>query len=87
MKEPEMELDLIALMRQLYASEINCIIATLYDRGWLVCLGDEINGPMAEQTFGIDELGRAARWMAEAACEAYPNSDFARRHSTPKLVS
>ena len=52
-------------MRELYASEINCSLATFHDGGLRVRLGDDLNGFDAEETFDMDDLDRAARWLAE----------------------
>jgi hypothetical protein len=54
------------------------VIASFWDAGWTVRLGDEMNGTKAEATFRPEELDRAASWLAARACEHYPDSQFAR---------
>ena len=79
-------IDLATVMRQLYDSEIGCTISSLYDAGWRVRvgwsarLGDELNGYVAEEQFRNDEFDRIARWLIAAACEHFPDSQFARAY-------
>jgi hypothetical protein len=58
--------------------EINCSVASSWDLGVDVKLGDEINGFVATERFHPDELygkplGAAAGWLWRAACEHYPS--------------
>ena len=43
--------DLGLILRQLYASEINFTIESFCDAGWMVTLGDALNGVEAEEWF------------------------------------
>jgi len=68
-----MKPSLMDVMQELYASE-----KAFWDGGWLVQLGDYMNGYKAEQTFEYDKLDDAAAWLIEEGKRAFPNSDFAR---------
>ena len=46
---------------RLYRSEINCSIVSFRDGGFVVRLGDELNGWKAERTFTI------VRWLLPVA--------------------
>lgn len=72
-------MSLIAVLQSLYDSEINVSISSFWDGGWLVRLGDEMNGYRATETFDNDQLDDAAAWLASAARKAYPQSEFARQ--------
>lgn len=67
---------LTAVMRALYANEINVAISSFWDGGWDVKLGDEMNGFKAESNF--DNLDDAASWLIDEAKKAFPRSDFAK---------
>ena len=69
---------LIEILRALYTSEINVSISCLWDGGWDVALGDELNGFKAERNFANDALHHVARWLAEQAKVHYPESTFAK---------
>lgn len=65
------------ILNALYNSEINVEISSFWDGGWTVKIGDAMNGFKAEMTF--DDLSEnTAAWLTKAACELYPNSDFAK---------
>ncbi len=44
-------MDIETVMQKLYDSEINCSISCLWDGGWDIKLGDDMNGFMAEGNF------------------------------------
>lgn len=69
---------LTSVMQALYASEINCFVFSFWDNGWLVKLGDSLNGFRAERTFPGDRLDDAAAWLIETAKREYPDSEFAK---------
>lgn len=78
------------ILAGLYASEINCSILWLWDGGFDVKLGDEMNGWNAETTVtttgsGVEAanvaLARAATWLVAQALYHYPQSAFARHHT------
>jgi hypothetical protein len=52
--------DLGIILRQLYGNEIGCAIASLFDLGWRVRLGDELNGYVAEEQFQGEDFGEIA---------------------------
>jgi hypothetical protein len=65
------------IMRALYASEINCQVASFWDGGWRVSLGDPMNGFIGDDCY-LDTLEKVAVWLDEAARKHYPNSAYAR---------
>lgn len=67
-----------AVLQDLYASEINYIIAAFWDAGFRVLLGDDLDGFLAETR--ADTFTEAVRWLALAAIEHHPNSDFAKKY-------
>jgi hypothetical protein len=71
-------MNLLDLLRALYASEINCGVASMSGAGVKVWLGDHSSGIRAEREFRPDELDEAARWLADEARWEFPDSDFAR---------
>ena len=71
-------LALAAVLRALYASEINVSVSSFWDGGWRVKLGDDWNGFDAEKEFRNDALDEAASWLVEQALALYPDSVFAK---------
>lgn len=69
---------LIEIMNRLYASEINCEVASFWDGGWQVRLGDYLNGYKASES-GFTSLEDAAKWLNSAARLHYPDSDYAKK--------
>lgn len=67
-------------LQALYNSEINFQISTFYDHGFEWGLGDVLNGFKAKGK--ADTLKEAVRELLEAAVTVYPNSDFAKRHTS-----
>lgn len=64
------------ILQELYDSEINCRIETFWDAGFAVKLGDEMNGFIWDGEFR--SLAAALEALTEAACDAYPDSAFAK---------
>lgn len=62
-------------MTRLYASEINCSVSCLWDGGWDVKLGDEMNGFVAEGNFKT--LDEAATFLDLQARIHFPDSVYA----------
>ena len=56
-------------------------MSSFWDGGWLVQLGDSMNGFKAEQTFDEDKLEDASAWLIEEGNRAFPDSDFAKAFS------
>ena len=50
-------------IRQLYDQERNVQIATFWDTGCTVCIGDNWSGFGAERTFSMEELGEIGDWI------------------------
>ena len=71
-----MPINLISVMKSLYASEINVEIFSFWDGGWEVKLGDNMNGYKAEKNFY--NLDDAAEWLQTEALRQYPDSVFAK---------
>jgi hypothetical protein len=71
--------DLATVLTALYASEINCSISSIWDSGWDVKLGDELNGFLAESNFQTVE--EAAAFLHGAALIHFPKSDYAKRRN------
>jgi hypothetical protein len=82
--------DLEHILQQLHDSEINAGVQTFYDAGMRVGIGDEANGIQAETTINRTRAARlkwpeglsAACWLHETALRLYPNSKYAKEHST-----
>lgn len=68
----------MSVLQDLYDSEINVAISTLWDGGFDVKLGDHINGYVAESNF--DRWGQAEPWLVKAAIEHFPKSVFAKMY-------
>jgi len=73
--------DLIAVIQKLYASEINAGLQANWDAGIDVWLGDDYSGKKAKETFAVDELPLAAKWLDETARQHFPDSDYARNRT------
>ncbi len=67
--------DLWCVIGELYGSEINVSISSFWDAGWTVTLGQA--EPPVAKTFENWQLHHAGPWLAEQACERYPDSRFA----------
>jgi hypothetical protein len=82
--------DLEHILQQLHDSEINAGAQTFYDVGMRVWIGDEANGIKAETTINRTAAARlkwpegftAASWLHETALRLYPDSKYAKEHST-----
>ena len=59
---------------KLYESEINFMASTFWDGGFVVKLGDHLNGFKACGNF--DTWTDACEWLAGRACEHFPGSCF-----------
>ncbi len=72
------------ILQRLHDSEINATVATFYDGVFIVKLGDEWNGYVAEGT--APSWTEAAKWLEEMALRYYPHSDFASKHSGTNVL-
>lgn len=82
------DIPLHEILERLYNAEINCGIASFWDAGYRVWIGDDSNGIKAERTFSVgggfsdyptwSEMWQAVSvWLHETA-EVYPNWDMQR---------
>ena len=79
--EKSVEYSTLALedvMAWLYASEINCGIASFWDGGFTLFLGDDMNGRTWEITIAAAELSTAGNLLTLAAFSLYPQSAFVK---------
>ena len=60
-------LDLITVLRKLYASEVNVSIESDWDNGYTVGFGNQRNGITVSEHFDASELDRAAEWLDDKA--------------------
>jgi hypothetical protein len=68
-------MDLGVITDALYESEINCSVATFWDGGFDVKLGDEMNGFVLETN--CKTSSEAAEFLDKAAREHFPESAYA----------
>lgn len=68
----------MSILQDLYHSEINFSVSTVWDGGFDVKLGDEFNGFRAEGNF--DRWGEVEPWLRDEAIRHYPDSLFARMY-------
>ncbi len=66
----------MSALQDLYDSELNFTVSTLWDGGFQVKLGDEMNGFVAEATFW--HWGQVEQWLVAEAINRWPESDFAK---------
>ena len=58
----------------LYVREISCGVATFWNAGITVWIGDGMNGRLAETTFSRHRMGEAAQWLVDEAARLYPKA-------------
>lgn len=70
----------IETLQAIQDSEINFQIETFWDMGFVVKLGDDLNGLKAENCFRDKDGGlqAAVNWLVEQTVKCYPDSDFAK---------
>jgi hypothetical protein len=71
--------DLAAELQKIYDSEINIRITWLWDGGIEVCLGDEMNGFLAQET--VRSAAEIATWLQEAVAHFDPHA-----HTPPRWL-
>lgn len=69
--------DIGTIISRLYDSEINCGLSSFWDSGWVVWIGDDLNGRKAEEHFFPEQFHEIAGWLHQEAVHAYPQSDYA----------
>jgi hypothetical protein len=57
-----------------YAREINCGVATFWNAGIMIWIGDGMKGRLAETTFSRHQMGEAAQWLLDEAARLYPKA-------------
>lgn len=63
-------------LQELYDSEINWSIECFWDGGFMVKLGDDMNGFQSGSLHRT--LREAIKWLADEAIEYYPKSTFTK---------
>jgi hypothetical protein len=76
-------MDLLTVLRQLYAREINVTIESDWDNGFTVAIGNQRNGLAMSEHFTADELGRAVEWLEQTAANLYRADRDGRRRRLP----
>lgn len=85
---------LLKTLGELYESEIAAGMSSMWDNGFTVWIGDELNGRKVQRTFCRRERRRepdtfrtwdgvwtaAAEWLHDEAVRLYPQSDYAKRY-------
>lgn len=66
------------ILQDLYDSEINYTIATFWDAGFRVMLGDDVDGFIAQTR--ASTFTQAVQWLALAAIAHHPRSEFAKKY-------
>ena len=69
--------DLLKELQKIYDSEINFSIECFWDGGFIIRLGDELNGVVTEDTFY--DLGEGVLWLIKQVVKYYPNSLYAKK--------
>jgi hypothetical protein len=67
------------ILQDLYDSEINFSIVAVWDSGFEVKLGDEVNGFAASGRAFV--FADAVEWLRVRAIENFPQSEFARTYA------
>lgn len=70
--------NLLEVMKDLYVSEINSGVSTFWDGGFLVILGDYMNGNKWERSYDLKDLDKAAEDLSNQARIFYPESDYTK---------
>jgi hypothetical protein len=70
------DLDIEAILDDLYASEINASISWVWDGGFHAVLGN----PKIADASSLPTIRDAVLWLRDAACKHLPDSDFAQKY-------
>lgn len=68
----------MSILQDIYNSEINFRVQTMWDGGFEVDLGDEINGFKESTT--VNRWGEVEPWLMAAVLKHYPDSLFANMY-------
>ena len=66
-----------SILQDLYNSEINFRIETFRNDGFIVYIGDELNGYRDSANYRT--INECIKWLIKRALELYPDSKFARK--------
>lgn len=77
----ELDAEQLTVFQDLYDSEINFKVWTMWDGGFEVRLGDEMNGYTAEWV--CDTMVQAASFLRVQALLQFPESRFAKKWAAP----
>jgi hypothetical protein len=68
----------IATLQAIQDSEINFQVETFWDMGFVIKLGDNLNGILAEKDFRKEDGGLQAgvEWLVQQALKHFPDSKF-----------
>lgn len=70
------ETNTLSIFQRLYDSEINFAVSCFWDSGFVVKLGDSVNGVAAETVLrSWDDI---EPWLSKQALLHFPESDFSR---------
>lgn len=67
------------IFQELYDSEINFSVTAFWDAGFVVLLGDSMNGYRSKATT-FDTWQQVSNWLRSEAIKAYPDSEFAQKY-------
>ncbi|NVM41382.1 hypothetical protein HWX16_13715 [Ochrobactrum intermedium] len=67
---------MLEVFKAAYDSEINIYLASFWDAGWEVRIGDEMNGFLAEKRFR--DIDKVAPWVKEQVIIHFPFSAAAK---------
>lgn len=65
-------MDLKTVLLTLYENEINCGMASFWDGGWTVWIGDDLNGRRVEENFLAEDFDQISPWLHAEAQRLYP---------------
>ena len=64
--------DLTSVLQELYRREVNCRIQSLWNRGFRITLGDDVDGEWASLDLPVEELPAAGDRLWDMACQHVP---------------
>jgi hypothetical protein len=70
------DLDIEVILNDLYANEINASISWVWDGGFYAVLGN----PKIAEASSLQTIRDAVLWLRDAACQHFPDSDFAQKY-------
>nr|WP_162759298.1 hypothetical protein [Brucella intermedia] len=70
---------MLEVLKAAYDSDINIYLASFWDGGWEVRIGDEMDGFRAERR--LRDIGKVAVWLKEEIILLFPDSEAAKLFS------